>query len=113
MRALCVFMSLLLFGLPALAATGDDSDSSSSDTQSEWTLTLTLVGIVGVGLALLAIFSPDDSGEEVIVSDPETDGEAVDSEALEAVEASREAEAEEDTEPEATDDDLFREIEGD
>lgn len=111
MRALCVLMSLLLFGVPALAATGDGS--SSSDPQSEWTLTLTLVGIVGVGLALLAIFTPDDTGDEVIVSDPETDGGDVDSEALEAVEASRAAEAEEEPEPEATGEDLFRDIEGD
>jgi hypothetical protein len=108
---LCVLMSLLLFGLPALAATGGDTDAST-DTQSEWTLTLTLVGIVGVGLALLAIFSPDETGEEVVVSGAEPDDGAVDSEAVEAVEASREAEAEAEGE-ESTEDDLFREIEGD
>jgi hypothetical protein len=114
MRALCVLMSLLLFGVPAMAATGGDG-SSTSDTQSEWTLTLTLVGLVGVGLALLAIFSPDDSGEEVIVSDPETEAGDVDAAALEAVEASRAAEAEEEpaTDTDTTDDDLFRDIEGD
>jgi len=111
MRVLCVLMSLLLFGVPAMAATGDDG-STSSDSQSAWTLTLTLVGIVGVGLALLAIFTPDDTGEEVIVSDPEAESGDVDSEALEAVEASRAAEAEE-PEPASTDDDLFRDIEGD
>ncbi|OGD78955.1 MAG: hypothetical protein A2Y64_01355 [Candidatus Coatesbacteria bacterium RBG_13_66_14] len=103
-------MSLFLFSLPALAATGDP-DSSGSDAENDWTITLTVVGLVGVGLALLAIFTPDDTSDEVIVSDPETGDGTVDSEALEAVEASREAEAEE--ELEATDDDLFREIEGD
>jgi hypothetical protein len=112
MRALCVLMSLLLFGIPAVAATGGDA-SSSSDSQSQWTLTLTVVGLVGVGLALLAIFTPDDTGDEVIVSDPETESGDVDSEALEAVEASRAAEAEEEPEPATTDDDLFRDIEGD
>ncbi|HUT97665.1 MAG TPA: hypothetical protein VM054_01155 [bacterium] len=103
-------MSLILFGVPALAATGGD-DSSSSTAENDWTLTLTVVGLVGVGLALLAIFTPDDTSDEVIVSNPETDDGTVDSEALEAVEASREAEAEE--EREATGDDLFQEIEGD
>jgi hypothetical protein len=113
MRALCILMSLLLFGVPVLAATGGDSDTTSG-AEEDWTLTLTVVGLVGVGLALLAILTPDESGEEVVVSEPETDEAAPDAEALEAVEASRAAEAEEEgEEEEVSDDDLFREIEGD
>ncbi|MCX7020828.1 MAG: hypothetical protein NTW26_00880 [bacterium] len=110
MRALCVLMSLLLFSVPVLASTGSGSDTSS-DPQSEWILTLSLVGLVGVGLALLAIFTPEDTSDEVIVSNPETDDGTVDSEALEAVEASREAEADKDQD--TTEDDLFKGIEGD
>ena len=110
MRALCVLMSLLLFSIPVLASTGDDG-SSGSTAENDWTITLTIVGLVGVGLALLAIFTPEEADDEVVVSNPETDETTTDEEALEAVEASREAEAEE--EQESTEDDLFKGIEGD
>lgn len=110
MRALSVLMSLLLFSVPVLASTGDDGSSGSS-AENDWTITLTVVGLVGVGLALLAIFTPEEADDEVVVSNPETDETTADEEALEAVEASREAEAEE--EQESTEDDLFKGIEGD
>lgn len=111
MRALSVFLSLLLLCMPVLAATGPDAEPDESGLEKDWVITLTVVGLVGVGLALLAIFTPDEADEEVIVSDSGDGGETVGEEALEAVEASRAAE-----EAEAggvVEDDLFLEIEGD
>jgi hypothetical protein len=110
MRALSVLMSLLLFSVPVLASTGG-GDSSSTTNENDWTITLTVVGLVGVGLALLAIFTPDEATDEVVVSNPDTDETTTDEEALKAVEASREAEAEGDSA--STEDDLFKGIEGD
>ncbi len=111
MRALSVFLSLVLLCMPVLAATGPDAEPDESGLEDEWVLTLTVVGLVAVGLALIAIFAPDSVEEEVIVSDTEDAEETVGEEALEAVEASRAAEEAE--EGGVVEDDLFRDIEGD
>lgn len=111
MRALSVFLSLVLLCMPVLADTGPGAEPDESGIENEWILTLTVVGLVAVGLALIVIFAPDSVEEEVIVSDTEGAEEAVGEEALEAVEASRAAEEAE--EGGGVEDDLFRDIEGD
>ena len=110
MRALCIFLSLLLLCLPVLSATGSGGQDNSS-VEDNWVVTLTVVGLVGVGLALLAIFTPDESEDEVIVSGSSDGEEPVGEAALDAVEASRAAEEAEGDD--AVEEDIFREIEGD